>query len=250
MTLFLLPDGGGSSSSYVPLPRLNADCAVVGLNCPYARDAWNLKCHHDDLIDAYVNEVRRRQPNGPYHLGGWSSGGIMAYMVAYKLIKASEVVTNLIVIDSPVPKIMDRLPTKFHEFCDSIGLFGNAMGAAAPTTPEWLIPHFNATVEVLADYHAVPLPRGTQMPKMSIIWACEAVLDESVVPPEELVNSKGIHFLIEKRTDFSPCGWEELLPGTEFLLERVEGSNHFTMMVRLLSPFLSLFALGLSALFL
>jgi surfactin synthase thioesterase subunit/acyl carrier protein len=247
MTLFLLPDGGGSSSSYVPLPRLNADCALVGLNCPYARDAWNLKCHHDDLINAYMNEIRRRQPSGPYHLGGWSSGGIMAYMVAYKLIKAGEVVTNLIVIDSPVPKIMDRLPTKFHEFCDSIGLFGNAMGAATPTAPEWLIPHFNATVEVLADYRAVPLPRGCQMPKMSIIWACEAVLDESVVPPEELVNSKGIHFLLEKRSDFSPCGWEELLPGTEFVLDRVEGGNHFTMMVRLLV--FSSFTFELSALF-
>lgn len=232
ITLFLLPDGGGSSSSYVPLPRINADCALVGLNCPYARDAWNLKCHHDDLIDAYVNEIRRRQPSGPYHLGGWSSGGIMAYMVAYKLIRAGERVANLIAFDSPVPKIMDRLPTKFHEFCDSIGLFGNAMGAAAPMAPEWLIPHFNATVDVLADYHAVPIPKGTQMPKMSIIWACEAVLDESVIPPEELVNSKGIHFLTEKRSNFGTCGWEELLPGAEFLIDRVEGGTHFTMMVR------------------
>jgi noranthrone synthase len=107
-TLFLLPDGGGSSSSYVPISRLKVDVAIISLNCPYARDPWEMKCDYNDLIDSYMTEIRCRQPHGPYHLGGWSSGGIMSYMVAHRFIKQGEGVLTLIIIDSP---IMDRLPT-------------------------------------------------------------------------------------------------------------------------------------------
>jgi noranthrone synthase len=231
-TLFLLPDGGGSSSSYVPIPRLKADIAIVGLNCPYSRDPWEMKGDYNDLIDSYMTEIRRRQPHGPYHVGGWSSGGIMSYMVAHRFIKQGDDVLNLIIIDSPVPKIMDRLPTKFYEFCDSIGLFGYAMGQTVPSTPDYLIPHFNATVDVLKPYHAEPIPIDSKVPRVAIIWACESVLSEKNAPPEELLNSKGIHFLLEKRTDFGSCGWEVLLPGADFIFDSVAG-NHFSMMVNL-----------------
>jgi noranthrone synthase len=237
-TLIMLPDGGGSSSSYVPIPRLNIDVAIIGLNCPYARDAWNMKCSYHDLLDSYMNEIRRRQPKGPYNLGGWSSGGVMAYMVAYRLLKEGEQVDNLIIIDSPVPETVDRLPVGFYEFCEKLGLYGGATGATT-TAPEWLIPHFLATVDILEDYRADPLQGNKKMPKVSIIWACESVLDEKNKPPPELLTGKGSHFLLEKRTDFGPCGWEGLMPEAEIMCERVEGGNHFSMMVCLTYPVLS-----------
>ena len=206
-TLIMLPDGGGSSSSYVPIPRLNIDVAIVGLNCPYARDAWNMKCNYNDLLDSYMTEIRRRQPKGPYNLGGWSSGGVMAYMAAYRLLKEGEEVDNLIIIDSPVPETMDRLPVGFYEFCESLGLYGSSTGTTVPA-PEWLIPHFIATVDILEDYRAYPLQGIEKWPKVSIIWACESVLDEKNRPPSELIMTKGSHFLLENRTDFGPCGWK------------------------------------------
>lgn len=230
-TLFLLPDGSGSSSSYVPFPRLAVDAAVVGLNCPYARDPWAMKCHYDHLMDSYINEIRRRQPHGPYHLGGWSSGGIMAFMVAERFLAQGEDVLSLIIIDSPVPKIMDKLPDKMYEFCDSIGLFGYAMGKKSSSpVPEYLIPHFNATMDVLQNYTAKPIPQARRIPKVAIVWAVESVLDEKNSPPPELLNHKGIHFLLEKRDDYGSCGWETLLPGSDFIFEKIKG-NHFTMMV-------------------
>jgi noranthrone synthase len=229
-TLIMLPDGGGSSSSYVPIPRLNIDVAIIGLNCPYARDAWNMKCNYNDLLDSYMAEIRRRQPKGPYNLGGWSSGGVMAYMVAYRLLKEGEQVDHLIIIDSPVPETMDRLPVGFYEFCEKLGLYGGSTGTDVPA-PEWLIPHFLATVDVLEDYRADPLRGIKKIPKVSIIWACDSVLDEKNKPPPELLNSKGSHFLLKARQDFGPCGWETLIPGAEIMMERVVGGNHFSMMV-------------------
>ena len=160
----------------------------------------------------------------------------MSYMVAHRFIKQGEEVLTLIIIDSPIPKIMGRLPTKFYEFCDSIGLFGYAMGQTVPSTPDYLIPHFNATADVLQPYRAEPIPEDSKIPRAAIIWACESVLGKNNAPPEEVRNSKGIHFLLEKRTDFGTCGWEALLPGTSFILGSVAG-NHFSMMVNLSALF-------------
>ena len=229
-TLFLLPDGGGSSSSYVPLPRLGIDAAIIGLNCPYARDPWAMKCHYEDLMNSYMTEIRRRQSHGPYYLGGWSSGGIMSFMIAERFIKQGEEVHGLIIIDSPVPRVMDRLPAKMYEFCDSIGLFGYAMGQNATSIPDYVIPHFNATADALQGYSAKPIPEEHRIPKVAITWACESVLDEKNGPPAELKNHKGIHFLLERCEDFGSRGWETLLPGSDFVFDKVQG-NHFTMMV-------------------
>lgn len=237
----MFPDGGGSSSSYVSLPRLNIDVAIIGLNSPYARDAWNLKCNYHDLLDSYMTELRRRQPKGPYSLGGWSSGGVMAYMAASRLLQEGEEVDHLIIIDSPVPETVDRLPIGFYEFCETLGLYGNSTGKQT-TAPEWLIPHFLATVDVLEDYRPDPLPKGKwKMPKVSIIWASESVLDEKNEPPKELMLSKGSHFLLTKRKEFGPCGWEILMPGADIMMERVEGGNHFSMMQKPLVSQIGLF---------
>ena len=242
-TLFLLPDGGGSSSSYVPLPRLGVDAAIIGLNCPYARDPWAMKCHYDDLMNSYMTEIRRRQPHGPYYLGGWSSGGIMGFMIADRFLKQGEEVHGLIIIDSPVPRVMDRLPAKMYEFCDSIGLFGYAMGQNTTSIPDYVIPHFNATVDVLQGYSAKPISEEHRIPKVAIIWACESVLDEKNGPPPELKNHKGIHFLLEKCEDSGPRGWETLLPGSDFIFDKVQG-NHFTMMVSPIRTSLCLWGIG------
>jgi acyl carrier protein/pimeloyl-ACP methyl ester carboxylesterase len=217
-TLFLLPDGSGSSSSYVGVPRLKSDIAVIGLNCPYARDPENMNCTHIALMESYCNEIRRRQPKGPYHLGGWSSGGAFAYVCAETLVNQGEEVHSLIIIDAPVPQVMDRLPASFYEHCNDVGLF--AGGA-----PDYLIPHFMRTVEVMMDYKVAPL-RTKRMPKVGILWACGTVMDEKDAP-----KLKGMHFMVHKRTDFGPDGWDEVLPDAEFVINRAEGGNHFSLMV-------------------
>lgn len=216
----MLPDGGGSSSSYVLVPLLNIDVASVGLNCPYARDAWNIKCNYTALLDSRMAEIRRRQPTGPYNLGGWSSGGVMAYMAAHRLLQAGEEADNLIIIDSPIPETMDRLPVGFYEFCETLSLNGGSTGTNVPA-PEWLVLHFIATVDGLQEYRAHSLEGIKKRLKVSIIWACESVLDAKKSPSPELMTAKGSHFLLEKRTDFGPCGWEKLMTGAEIMLERV-----------------------------
>ncbi|TPX18780.1 uncharacterized protein E0L32_011529 [Thyridium curvatum] len=233
-TLFLFPDGGGSSSSYEPLPRLTSSTAIIGFNCPYARDPENLRCNIEDLMASYMAELRTRQPKGPYYLGGWSSGGIFAFLATQRLLAAGQEVRSLIILDSPVPRVMDKLPVEFYEYCDSLGLFGYSMGSSGEETPSWLIPHFNASVEVLhgCTFPPIDMP-SSNMPEVSIVWAGESVLknaDESLLSRVTRGKSKGIHFLIEPRTDFGPAGWETMLPGAKIRTTVIEDANHFSMM--------------------
>ncbi|KAL4789091.1 beta-ketoacyl synthase [Aspergillus venezuelensis] len=227
--LFMLPDGGGSASSYLSIPRLHIDAAIVGLNCPYARDPENMKCTHEAMIQSFCNEIKRRQPEGPYHLGGWSSGGAFAYVTAEALVNMGDEVHSIVIIDAPVPQVMEKLPTSFYEYCNGIGLFANQPGGAPDGTtqpPPYLIPHFQATVDVMLDYRVAPL-NTTRMPKVGIIWASETVMEEANAP-----KMQGMHFMVQKRTDFGPDGWDTVCPGAEFDIVRAEGANHFTLMTK------------------
>ena len=55
------------------------------------------------IAAAYVRLIRERQPTGPYRLGGWSMGGVVAFEVARHLRDAGETVAGLVLIDSHVP---------------------------------------------------------------------------------------------------------------------------------------------------
>ncbi|RCI13992.1 hypothetical protein L249_8046 [Ophiocordyceps polyrhachis-furcata BCC 54312] len=87
-TLFLLPDGSGSSTSYSALcPLLQSHHRLIALSSPHKHDPKAmLSLPLDDLIESYISEIQLRQPHGPYLLGGWSSGGILAYRAAQMLM--------------------------------------------------------------------------------------------------------------------------------------------------------------------
>jgi amino acid adenylation domain-containing protein len=51
----------------------------------------------------YVREIQKVQPHGPYHLAGWSMGGVIAFEMAQQLRAAGESVATLSLIDSYTP---------------------------------------------------------------------------------------------------------------------------------------------------
>ena len=84
--LFLFPDGSGSATSYSSLPTLLEGLAVYGLSSPFLRCPQDWKCGISGVARLYITEIKRRQPRGPYLVGGWSVGGIIAYEAAFQLI--------------------------------------------------------------------------------------------------------------------------------------------------------------------
>ncbi|MFX0540188.1 type I polyketide synthase [Roseovarius sp. S4756] len=80
------------------------DRAVWGLQ---ARGLIGDETPHDRMeaaAAAYIAEMRQVQPKGPYHLAGFSGGGITAYEIAQQLHEAGEMVAMLALLDTPLPQ--------------------------------------------------------------------------------------------------------------------------------------------------
>ncbi|KXH68541.1 hypothetical protein CSAL01_02198 [Colletotrichum salicis] len=249
-TLFLLPDGSGSATSYASLPLIspNGDIAVYGLNCPWLKDAKHLvEFGLRGLAELYVSEILRRQPQGPYDLGGWSAGGICAYEVALLLTRAGHRVDRLVLIDSPSPIGLEKLPPRLYDFLDAQNVFGseNPHGAAGggSKAPGWLLAHFLAFVEALDNYVSVPWEialagKGLEgplplPPRAYLLWAEDGVCKNPEDPRPEYSEDdpREMRWLLENRTSFGLNGWEALLGGEEnTFVDRISGANHFTML--------------------
>lgn len=226
--LFLFPDGSGSATSYASLPRIAANVAVIGLNSPFLKKDVEGHCTVDDLVGSYLKEICKRQSTGPYHLAGWSAGGILAYRAAQVLVARGEQVPCLILLDAPPPMGLGKLPQHFFDHCDAMGIFGQEGKA-----PEWLIPHFKKTNAILSGYYATPFAVGRGPGSTGIIWASQSVFDTKrcARPTPHPDDTEDMKFLTEARTDFSSGIWGSLLPGSEVVVDRVDGADHFSMMV-------------------
>jgi amino acid adenylation domain-containing protein len=55
------------------------------------------------IAERYVAAIRQRQPQGPYLVGGWSLGGVLAFEIAGQLQAAGQQVDRLVLIDSIAP---------------------------------------------------------------------------------------------------------------------------------------------------
>jgi thioesterase domain-containing protein len=57
----------------------------------------------EEMAGLYIREIRSIQPCGPYLLGGWSMGGLLAFEMAHQLIEQGEKISLLALVDSVPP---------------------------------------------------------------------------------------------------------------------------------------------------
>ncbi|MFY1632283.1 amino acid adenylation domain-containing protein [Solwaraspora sp. WMMB335] len=62
-----------------------------------------------ELADQYIAALLQRHPNGPYRLGGWSSGAVVAAAMADRMRHHGHQVEQLVVIDAPAPRQVREL---------------------------------------------------------------------------------------------------------------------------------------------
>ena len=70
-----------------------------------------------ELASSYVRELRDLQPHGPYQLGGWSFGGLVAFEMALQLAASGQEIALLALFSSYLPHAgVARLPFRSREF--------------------------------------------------------------------------------------------------------------------------------------
>lgn len=62
----------------------------------------------ESMAAAYLDDLRRYQPEGPYALGGYSAGGCIALEMARQLVAQGETVTRVVMLDSWGPAMVGR----------------------------------------------------------------------------------------------------------------------------------------------
>ncbi|KID73891.1 Conidial yellow pigment biosynthesis polyketide synthase [Metarhizium brunneum] len=223
--VWLFPDGSGSATSYLPLPDVDADrVAVYGLSSPYVRRGDCKPCRFEELTAAYVAEVRRRQPAGPYIVGGWSAGGICAYDAAQRLAAEGDAVDGLILLDSPRPVRLKKLPPRLYAELDRLDVFGS--GGRRP--PAWLAAHFVLFADILDTYR----PRGWAAARPLPTWALWARngVDEGGLIDIWPGDPDNLLWLLHRRAVVDANGWDELVGGENVVMDVVEGAHHFNML--------------------
>ncbi|RJQ72968.1 non-ribosomal peptide synthetase [Pseudonocardiaceae bacterium YIM PH 21723] len=99
--LFCVHPAGGLAWSYTGLlGYVDPAQPVYGLQTPKLTDPQFQPADLTQIAAEYVRRVRSVQPDGPYHLLGWSFGGNLAHEMAYQLEQAGQRVELLVLLDA------------------------------------------------------------------------------------------------------------------------------------------------------
>jgi phthiocerol/phenolphthiocerol synthesis type-I polyketide synthase E len=98
---FCIHGAGGTVLLYRELAqRLGPDQPFYGLQSLGLDASCEPLTRIEDMAAAYVKEIRRKQPRGPYYLGGYCMGGSVAFEVAQQIRAQGEEVALLALFDT------------------------------------------------------------------------------------------------------------------------------------------------------
>ncbi len=99
--VFVVPPAGGLSWCYAGLLKhIDREHPLYGLQVPPTTDPATMADSLDELAGRFAARIRAVRPSGPYHLLGWSFGGVLAHAVATALEEQGEQVGMLAVLDA------------------------------------------------------------------------------------------------------------------------------------------------------
>jgi amino acid adenylation domain-containing protein len=85
----------------------------------------------EQIAAEYIETIRAIEPDGPYHLGGHSFGGIVAFEMAQQLLQQGRQVNLLVMLDTPAPRASFASRREPAAFDDAMILAGLAQDFAA-----------------------------------------------------------------------------------------------------------------------
>ncbi|WP_394836710.1 amino acid adenylation domain-containing protein [Pendulispora rubella] len=148
---FFMHPVGGNVLCYAELARaLGREQPFYGLQAlPDQGDTLEEMARH------YIAEIRQVQPHGPYRLGGWSMGGVLAFEMAQQLRAAGEAIALLTLLDVTESPSSDAKHPPVDEGALRTWFETDLAGAAVDETPS-LFSLFKRNSKALLTYPSKP----------------------------------------------------------------------------------------------
>ncbi|MER8970856.1 amino acid adenylation domain-containing protein, partial [Mesorhizobium sp. M0808] len=106
--LFFVPTGFGDCSYVLRLvEEMDVDCPVYALPWPSFDEVRPLTL--EAIADQVILAIKEIQPQGPYRFAGYSSGGILAYAIAQRLLSLDDAVSFIALIDVTLPANVTKI---------------------------------------------------------------------------------------------------------------------------------------------
>jgi thioesterase domain-containing protein len=142
--IFFVHPIGGQVICYLDLARhLGAEQPFYGLQAVGLDGDEEPITEIGIMADRYLEEIYRFQPKGPYLLGGWSTGGVIAFEMAQRLVARGETVALLALLDVKAPVEGEAFEDEYSAWDltemfigDLAAIFGNQFTPARKEDPE------------------------------------------------------------------------------------------------------------------
>lgn len=120
--LFGIHGAGGNVLYFNALSRhLGRDQPFYALEALGA-DGRNVEPHQtiEEMAACYLDAIRTIQPHGPYHITGYSGGGVIAYEIAQMLRKENDRAELVIMLDTICPAAVSKSATPIQHFKNTL----------------------------------------------------------------------------------------------------------------------------------
>ncbi len=126
--LFLIHPAGGHVFPYAHLARhLGSDQPCYGLQARGLEEGQEPHSRIEDMAAYYIEALRTVQLRGPYLLGGWSMGGVVALEMAQQFHAQRQKVALLALLDTRIPTADEEIDDEDFEarlLVDFVRYFG------------------------------------------------------------------------------------------------------------------------------
>ncbi len=128
-TLYCVHGAGGNVLNFRDLARaLAPDWGLVGIQASGVDGVSAVHGSIDEMCEAYISALQSDRPDGPIFLAGFSSGGIVAFEMAARLMDRGRDVGAVVLLDTFHPLVRGRRRT-----------IGEHLGALAREGPAYLV---------------------------------------------------------------------------------------------------------------
>lgn len=213
--LFFVHPAGGSVAGYFALAR------ALGAERPfYALEGTSNTRRRVELMALnYLEAIRAVQPDGPYIVGGWSSGGVVAFEIARQLQERGADVALVVLLDSLPPGVGPA-----DDNASLLAGFAGNLGIPIDLVSDELRRQFDlylADIEAVRNYD----PPAAAFPLL-LLRATEEVDDPEMIPRWTRLSSNKLEVQNVPGDHFTMMRAPRVADVAEFLRQRFAQIEH------------------------